>query len=108
MNYAININGQQLCDGILQEISQSLTILLMTRKGEKIGEPDYGCGAFEHLDKPSPFQDMIMDIYDAIERYEPRVTVKTIVPQQNTEHVTITITYTINSADDDTIYQLVI
>ena len=61
------------------DIGESLRILLSTRPGERVMQPDYGCGlhtmVFESLDEST-----VTELKDIIERavlfYEPRITLE--------------------------------
>jgi len=64
-----------------EDIGESLRILLSTRPGERIMQPDYGCGlhtmVFESIEEST-----ITELKDIIERavlfYEPRITLEGI------------------------------
>jgi phage baseplate assembly protein W len=64
-----------------EDIRESLRILLSTRPGERVMQPDYGCGlhtmVFENLDEST-----VTELKDIIERavlfYEPRITLEGI------------------------------
>lgn len=64
-----------------EDISESLRILLSTRPGERVMQPDYGCGlhamVFESIDEST-----VTELKDIIERavlfYEPRITLENI------------------------------
>lgn len=64
-----------------EDIGESLRILLSTRPGERVMQPDYGCGlhtmVFESLDEST-----VTELKDLIERavlfYEPRITLESI------------------------------
>jgi phage baseplate assembly protein W len=64
-----------------EDIRESLRILLSTRPGERVMQPDYGCGlhamVFEGLDEST-----VTELEDIIQRailfYEPRITLESI------------------------------
>ena len=64
-----------------EDIRESLRILLSTRPGERVMQPDYGCGlhamVFESLDEST-----VTELKDIIQRailfYEPRITLESI------------------------------
>lgn len=64
-----------------EDIGESLRILLSTRPGERVMQPDYGCGlhtmVFEAIDEST-----VTELKDIIERavlfYEPRITLENI------------------------------
>ena len=60
----------------VQSINECLGILLRTRPGELLGDPDYGCYL---IDRVFQYQGIIVDelikedILTAVEKYEPRI-----------------------------------
>lgn len=63
------------------DIQYSLQILLSTRKGERVMEPDYGCNLDEMLFEPmtTTFKTYISEmIKTAILYYEPRIDLKSV------------------------------
>ena len=64
-----------------EDIRESLRILLSTRPGERVMQPDYGCGlhtmVFENLDEST-----VTELKDIIERsvlfFEPRITLESV------------------------------
>lgn len=61
-----------------KSVNECLGILLRTRPGEMLGDPNYGCNLIERIFR---YQGVIVeslikeDILDAIKKYEPRITV---------------------------------
>ena len=83
-----------------QSINECLGILLRTRPGEMLGDPNYGCLLVERVFMYNGvvIQSLIIeDILNAINNYEPRITVNSsdITIVQNTRVVSIYIQYTI-------------
>ena len=74
----------------VQSINECLGILLRTRPGELLGDPDYGCYL---IDRVFQYQGIIVDelikedILTAVEKYEPRIEMTTnnitLVEQDN-------------------------
>lgn len=62
-------------------IAESVTRILMTTPGERVGRPDFGCGLryllFESLDDIY-VDDVKAIIVSAIEKYEPRIILENI------------------------------
>ena len=62
-----------------QSINECLGILLRTKPGELLGDPEYGCRLIERVFQ---FNGVLVaplikeDIIDAITKYEPRITVR--------------------------------
>lgn len=63
-----------------KSINECLGILLRTRPGELLGDPDYGCYL---IDRVFSYQGLVVDelikedILNAVQKYEPRVTMTT-------------------------------
>lgn len=65
----------------LQNIRESLAILLATPKGSRAGMPSYGCSIQDKLFDPAdPMTELVIkeEIVSAIERWEPRVILKDV------------------------------
>lgn len=63
----------------VHEVLQNVRTILATRKGAVPLDRDFGLTT-EHIDKPMPVAKMLMrsEVIDAIEAYEPRVTVVSV------------------------------
>ncbi len=58
----------------LDDIKQSLWVLLFTSKGERIYQPDYGVGVLDYIDRPHyQAQRLMVDIAEAVDVFETRV-----------------------------------
>jgi len=76
------IDGQfQPSEGV-DKILEDIQGLLLTDFGERVMRPEYGCGLssrmWENLDTVA--EEGVHDISDAIQRFEPRVTLLEVVP----------------------------
>ncbi len=77
--YALRINNSSFeierIDNLIEDIEQSIEVILSTPKGAKIWEPEFGCDLMNYIDKiaPNVIPRLIADIWDAIERWEDRV-----------------------------------
>ena len=88
-----------------KSINECLGILLRTRPGELLGDPDYGCNLINRIFQ---YQGVVIntliieDIMTAVEKYEPRVkmTPENIIIDQQTNYVGIYITYTIKETGE--------
>jgi len=62
-------------DNLIEDIEQSIEVILTTPKGSKIWEPEFGCDLLSYIDKiaPNVIPRLIAEIWDAIERWEDRV-----------------------------------
>ena len=82
-----NSGSPQLVGGV-EDINQSLEILLSTSLGERIMQPEYGCNLRDFLFEPmnSSFIAFIKDLVTtAILYYEPRITVENVDVSSPTE-----------------------
>lgn len=96
-----NSNGTVKLVAEEDDIVQSLKIILTTRPGERLTNPEFGCKMFDYLFDPINIQTE-KNIVDAIQRaiveFEPRITVENIVldTEQELEGiVSIDLTYVI-------------
>lgn len=79
-----------------KSINECLGILLRTRPGEMLGDPNYGCFLIERI---FMYEGVIIeslikeDIIDAVEKYEPRINMSygdiTVVQEPKTVHIYI-------------------
>ncbi|WP_446516047.1 GPW/gp25 family protein [Photobacterium damselae] len=82
--YAIKLGGSGRCDSLLDDIHQSMKIIIYTPKGTRIYDPDYGCDALAYIDRPQwEMQKLMIDITNQIAKYEKRVQLQEIYPQQS-------------------------
>ena len=81
-------------------IRQSIIQIIMTSKGERVMRPDYGSNAqsFVFANSNNILAQLIeMDVRTAISKFEPRVTVQTVVTEAKDTGVSITVNYIVNS-----------
>lgn len=88
-----------------KSINECLGILLRTRPGEMLGDPNYGCNLIERIFK---YQGVIVeelireDIVNAIDKYEPRIKITEndikLVPDHRV--LKIYLTYTIKETGE--------
>ena len=82
--YAISLDKNDRCESLVEDIFQSIRIILLSRKGEKIHDPDFGCGAWDELDRPhtrAPY--IVKEVHKALRKYEPRIKVLSVEPQMS-------------------------
>ncbi len=89
----------------LEDIEQSLRILLSTRKGERLMRPTYGCGIHQLVFAPL-HEATIAEIRGAVERailfFEPRIRVDRIdvlTSEAAEGHLLIEIDYTVRATN---------
>lgn len=88
-----------------KSINECLGVLLRTRKGELLGDPDYGCNLLERI---FMYNGLIVeqlireDILDAVSKYEPRInmTSNDIIIEQDTRTVRIYLQYEIKTSGE--------
>lgn len=80
-------------------IKQAVFLILTTQKGTDPLRPDFGCGAFEYLDKPVNFAipRMIKSITESLLKYEPRIENIKVTQVLNVSQSRFTISYTIKN-----------
>lgn len=82
---------------------QDIQLLLLTLPGERVGRPDYGCNLrnqiWENLDEA--LNNGISDIQDALEKFEPRISVLNVTGEinKNTSLITFNIQFLVNTID---------
>jgi uncharacterized protein len=76
-----NVTGSTAMSTGVEDISESLHILLSTTIGERVMQPDYGCNLKDYVFDP---MNMAMEAYlkklveDAIIYFEPRITLEKV------------------------------
>lgn len=69
--------GKMMTVSLEEDIREAISIILMTRKGERVMRPDFGCNiydyAFDTMDYTTLVQ-MENTVRDALIRWEPRIT----------------------------------
>ena len=86
-------------------IVQSITALLLTRKGERPFQPELGCDIQNILFEPLDYGSagiLRSEIADVLNRYEPRIRVNTIncIPDEMSNGYEVELSYTIVGRDD--------
>lgn len=81
-----------------EQIKHSIRAILLTRRGERLSEPQYGSELFRYLFRPLS-QGLVLDLQnevsESIARSEPRVRVSEVdvVPQAEAEGIDLRIHY---------------
>lgn len=86
----------------LDAIKQAVYLILITQKGTVPLQPDFGCGAYDHIDSPVNIAapKMIKEITEALTKYEPRIdSVKVTyqVSETDASNMTFKISYRIKN-----------
>ena len=77
--YALKLNPEekalQQIDNLIEDIEQSITIILLTPKGSKIFEPEFGSDLLSYIDRLAPqyIPRIVAEVWRAIQKWEPRV-----------------------------------
>lgn len=94
-------NGQILWSSGEINVRESICIILRTRPGERVMQPDFGCGLDRYLFEPNNTTTLRLiqeEVKNAIARWEPRITLNDIrvtVNPADSRAVDIAIYYTL-------------
>ena len=64
-----------------QDIEEAIWIILSTAKGERVMEPDFGCGIQDHVfapNNPGTRGSIAYEVQNALAKYEPRIDVENV------------------------------
>ncbi|MBR1630094.1 MAG: GPW/gp25 family protein [Lachnospiraceae bacterium] len=68
--------GEMVLSSYEDDIKEAIRIILMTRKGEREANPDFGCGIYDYLFESMNYTTqsrMRQEVVDALVRWEPRI-----------------------------------
>lgn len=77
--YALKINPEsnvlERIGNLEEDVAQSIEVILLTPKGAKIFEPEFGTNILKYLDRPieEVVPLIIAEVWEALERWEPRI-----------------------------------
>ena len=77
----VNARGGLSYSRLEQDIEEAIWIILSTAKGERVMEPDFGCGIHEYVfatNNPTTRGALTYEIQKALAAYEPRIEVETV------------------------------
>jgi len=79
----------------LDDIAQAIQIIAATPKGSDPHRPQFGCDAWRALDLPTDLAipDIIREVTDAIEAWEPRAKLKKVTAGRDVSNVVLTIVW---------------
>lgn len=69
--------GKMKTVSLEEDIMQAILIILMTRKGERVMRPDFGCNIYDYAFDTTDYTTLIQmenAVRDALIRWEPRIT----------------------------------
>lgn len=86
-------NGAIYSRSEFQLISENIKRILLTRKGERVNNPEFGSNVQKFLFMPQlSINDLIMEIKNSVETWEPRVTVNSCSLSRATQEDVVYIT----------------
>lgn len=69
--------GRMMTVSLEEDIKQAILIILMTRKGERVMRPDFGCNIYDYAFDTTDYTTLVQmenSVRDALIRWEPRIT----------------------------------
>ena len=86
-------------------IVQAITVLLLTRKGERLFQPDLGCGVQNLLFEPMDYATAGLikgEIIQTLENFEPRIAIDNVIcsPDYDNNAYEVELYYQIVGRDD--------
>ncbi|MEV6596440.1 GPW/gp25 family protein [Actinoplanes sp. NPDC051346] len=102
---AISRTGSvRLVSGV-EEVDAAIRMILSTVPGERVMRPEFGCAMWESLFAPITAGTLGLveqAVREALERWEPRITVESVLAtgEQATGTITIVIAYRIRATND--------
>lgn len=98
--------GKTKLNATFEAINTRLSVLIQTAYTELFGNPDFGCGIYEatfDYASEDSFDALADNLSEAIERFEPTLTVSSdmieIKFNQQTHHIEITINYILKNTN---------
>jgi hypothetical protein len=104
--FPVRVNGQggnALVSGE-ENIKQSCLIILSTALGERAMRPDFGCGIYDLVFDPADASlagRIEFFVANALEAWEPRITVKSVEAEMTEEKVIVEVRYIIRSTNTE-------
>lgn len=100
------VTGKMQMVSYEEDIKEAIYIILMTRKGERIMNPEFGCGVHDYAFGTMDYTTLSMmerEVREAITLWEPRITDLDVVLSVEDEQegcVYINISYTVRSTNN--------
>ena len=98
--------GKMKVVSLEEDIKQAISIILMTRKGERMMRPDFGCNIFDYAFDTTDYTTLMQmenAVRDALIRWEPRITdIQVHVKDEQTQEgaLLIEINYRVRSTNN--------
>lgn len=92
---------------IVEDINQSIYVILATRKGEKIFEPDFGCSIWDLLDTGvENVSQIISAIVNSIKKWEQRIDLEDVkIERFDNSDLLVQISYRLRGRDEKGIFR---
>lgn len=93
------VTGRFIMSSEEENIRQSVELILLTQKGERVMQPEFGCGLKNYVYETMDYGSLVRiekEVREALERWEPRimdVEVKVEPEQGRTNGIRIAISY---------------
>lgn len=100
------ITGKMKTSAYEEDIKEAIYIILMTKKGERIMNPDFGCGVHDYAFGTMDYTSLNMmerEVREALTLWEPRITdlnVNLTIDTEKESCVLINIEYTVRSTNN--------
>jgi len=104
--FGVDHTGSIRLSGGVDDLDQSISLVLMTAPGERLMRPNFGCRIWDLLFEPvtaNLFGKIIEAVRDALIYWEPRIVVDDVVPEADEENpslVRIHIAYRVRATND--------
>lgn len=94
----------------LDEINQSIRIILTTIKGSVPHRPDFGSDCWKYVSSPinAAIPDLVREVYAALRTWETRIAVVTVTPTITETGVNLSIEWTMAKAETVFIAEVVL
>lgn len=102
----VDARGRLALASGIEEIEGAMRMILLTAPGERVMRPEFGCRVWDYLFEPmnpTTFGLVEAAVREAIERWEPRVTVEAVHAEADRERMGVVvadITYTTKDTND--------
>jgi len=94
---------------LIEDINQQIEMVLLTRKGEKTLDPEYGCGIWDYLDEGiTTVPVLVGSIYKDVSRNVPAISIATVKITEINEDgssINVRLEYTIKSSGERGFYE---
>ena len=104
--FPVRINGQggNALVSAEEDIKQACLIILSTALGERAMRPDFGCGIYDLVFDPGDASlagRIEFFVSNALEAWEPRITVKSVEAEMTEEKVVVEVRYVIRTTNTE-------